>query len=89
MSPIATGTPCYIVQLPDSTVEGQYLGRVVTVTGDLGHCFEHACDLYSVHAPWYRTGGFASCCRAMLRPIGAPGLDVFEPRVELLPEPVV
>lgn len=85
MSPIAPGTPCYIVQLPDSTVEDQYLGRVVTVTGHAGHCFEHACERYSVHAPWY-TAGVVACCRAMLRPIGAPGLDVSEPRVELLPE---
>lgn len=78
MTRIAPGTPCFIVQLPDGTVEAQYLGRVVTVVRQRGQCMEHGTDMYHVAD---RGLGLCMVCRAMLCPILPPDAPDSEPRV--------
>jgi len=71
MSPIAPGTLCIIV----GDADAKYLGRCITVIARTGEaCRGCGADLYQLN-PF---PGFAEtfACRAVLKPILPPGIDV-------------
>ncbi len=83
MSPIAAGTLCLIVQHPDGGVPPYMLGRIVSTFGRTGDaCAACGADMYTIRLDEL----IDYTCRAVLRPILPPGVEVSEPRDEQVPE---